>query len=198
MVHNGIEYGLMAAYAEGLNVLAKANIGSEAHAADAETAPLAAPRVLPLRPRPGGDHRGLAAGSRGRQLAARPHRPGPRRRSRTSMLRRRVSDSGEGRWTIAAAIDEGVPVPVLSAALFQRFTLPWPRRRRRQGAVGDAGRFRRPRRAEGIDTMTTEDDEPARDRTQPPADALVLFGATGDLAKRKLFPALYHLSGAAS
>ena len=62
MVHNGIEYGLMAAYAEGLNVLAKADIGAEDHAVDAETAPLAHPRVLPLRPRPGGDHRGVAAG----------------------------------------------------------------------------------------------------------------------------------------
>ena len=83
MVHNGIEYGLMAAYAEGLNVLAKADIGADVHAADAETAPLDAPRVLPVRPRPGGGHRGVAPGQRRRQLAARPHRRGAARRSRS-------------------------------------------------------------------------------------------------------------------
>ncbi len=60
MVHNGIEYGLMAAYAEGLNVLAKANIGAVDHAVDAETAPLDAAALLPLRPRPREDHRGVA------------------------------------------------------------------------------------------------------------------------------------------
>ena len=122
MVHNGIEYGLMAAYAEGLNVLAKADIGAESHAADAETAPLPQPRAVPVRLRPGGDHGGLAPGSvvsswlldlTAQALAVDP---------KLDAFEGRVSDSGEGRWTILAAIDEGVPVPVLSASLYQRFS----------------------------------------------------------------------------
>jgi len=84
MVHNGIEYGLMAAYAEGLNILKHANAGKQARDADAETAPMRNP-----------DWSGFSG---------------------------RVSDSGEGRWTITAAIDESTPAPVLSAALYQRFS----------------------------------------------------------------------------
>ena len=99
----------------------------------------------------------------------------------------RVSDSGEGRWTIAAAIDEGVPVPVLSTALFSRFARGAgpraPTRSSRRCAPASAATTN-----EGDQPMTTTDHG-----SQPPADALVLFGATGDLAKRKLFPALYHL-----
>ena len=81
MVHNGIEYGLMAAYAEGLNVLAKADIGAEDHAQGRRDRAADPPRVLPVRLRPGGDHRGVATRQRGLQLAARPHRRGPGRRS---------------------------------------------------------------------------------------------------------------------
>ena len=80
MVHNGIEYGMMAAYAEGLNVLAKANIGSIDHARTPRRRRSPHAAVLPLRPRPGGDHRGVAPWQRRRQLAARPHRRGPPRR----------------------------------------------------------------------------------------------------------------------
>jgi 6-phosphogluconate dehydrogenase len=122
MVHNGIEYGLMAAYAEGLNVLAKANIGSESHVADAETAPLTNPELyrydLDLAAITEVWRRGSVISSwlldlTAQALAVDPH---------LDAFEGRVSDSGEGRWTISAAIDEGVPVPVLSAALFQRFS----------------------------------------------------------------------------
>ena len=123
MVHNGIEYGIMAAYAEGLGVLRDANVGKRGHEVDAETTPLRDP-----------DHyqydlnlcniaevwrRGSVIASWLLDLTA------------TALVEDadlkkfagRVSDSGEGRWTIKAAIDEAVPVPVLSAALYQRFAL---------------------------------------------------------------------------
>ncbi|HEU4839995.1 MAG TPA: decarboxylating 6-phosphogluconate dehydrogenase [Ilumatobacteraceae bacterium] len=122
MVHNGIEYGLMAAYAEGLNVLAKADIGAATHEADAETAPLIHPEFyrydLDLAAITEVWRRGSVVASwlldlTAEALAADPH---------LDAFAGHVSDSGEGRWTINAAIDEGVPVPVLSAALFQRFS----------------------------------------------------------------------------
>ena len=123
MVHNGIEYGMMASLAEGLNILHKADIGTEPRkAGDAETAPLAAPAVLPLRHRRRGGLRGVAPRQRYQLLAAGPHRsrtarvPGPGRIPQVS-----VSDSGEGRWTSIAAIEESVPAPVLTAALYSRF-----------------------------------------------------------------------------
>jgi 6-phosphogluconate dehydrogenase len=121
MVHNGIEYGLMAAYAEGFNILRSANIGRDAAAGDAETAPLANPEYYQL------DidttavaevwRRGSVVGSWLLDLTA------------TALLASRdveefsghVSDSGEGRWTAIAAIDEGVPTPVLTTALYSRF-----------------------------------------------------------------------------
>ncbi len=122
MVHNGIEYGLMAAYAEGLNVLAKANIGSVDHEVDAETAPLEAaeyyqydidiPKVTEVW------RRGSVITSWLLDLTAEAYLEDPQ----LDAYAGHVSDSGEGRWTINAAIDEGVPVPVLSAALFQRFS----------------------------------------------------------------------------
>ena len=121
MVHNGIEYGLMAAYAEGLNILHKANVGKQDHAVDAETTPLRHPEhyqydfnltdITELW------RRGSVIASWLLDLTA------------SALLKQpdlgnfsgRVSDSGEGRWTISAAIDEGAPAPVLSAALYQRF-----------------------------------------------------------------------------
>jgi 6-phosphogluconate dehydrogenase len=122
MVHNGIEYGLMAAYAEGLNVLASADVGAVDHASDAETAPLdAAPyyryefdlaRITELW------RRGSVVTSWLLDLTAEAMLADPG----LDAYAGHVSDSGEGRWTIQAAIDEGVPVPVLSAALFQRFS----------------------------------------------------------------------------
>jgi 6-phosphogluconate dehydrogenase len=122
MVHNGIEYGLMAAYAEGLNVLAKANIGSEAHAADAETAPLTHPEYyrydIDLAAVTEVWRRGSVVSSWLLDLTAQALHADPE----LDQFAGHVSDSGEGRWTLHAAIDEGVPVPVLSAALYQRFS----------------------------------------------------------------------------
>jgi len=122
MVHNGIEYGLMAAYAEGLNVLAHADVGSKSAEHSAEIAPIEQPQYYKYDLDIGAVtevwRRGsviaswlldLTAGA----LAANPTLEG---------LAGRVSDSGEGRWTVKAAIDEGVPVPVLSASLFARFS----------------------------------------------------------------------------
>ncbi len=122
MVHNGIEYGLMAAYAEGLNVLAKANIGAETHDADAETAPLEAAEYyqydLDLSKVSEVWRRGSVISSWLLDLTAEALHADPRLDEYSGV----VSDSGEGRWTINAAIDEGVPVPVLSAALYERFS----------------------------------------------------------------------------
>ena len=122
MVHNGIEYGLMAAYAEGLNVLAKAGIGSESHTKDAETAPLTHPEYyrydFDLAAVTEVWRRGSVVASWLLDLTAAALHADPQ----LEAFAGRVSDSGEGRWTVHAAIDEGVPVPVLSTALFQRFS----------------------------------------------------------------------------
>ncbi|HEX5873406.1 MAG TPA: decarboxylating 6-phosphogluconate dehydrogenase [Pyrinomonadaceae bacterium] len=122
MVHNGIEYGLMAAYAEGLNVLHHANEGNEERSADAETSPLRNPEhfqydfniadITELW------RRGSVISSWLLDLTAIALFESPQLEDFSG----RVSDSGEGRWTINAAVEEGVPVPVLSAALFQRFS----------------------------------------------------------------------------
>jgi 6-phosphogluconate dehydrogenase len=121
MVHNGIEYGLMAAYAEGLGILRAANVGKEQHAIDAETTPLRNPEHyqydLNLRDIAEVWRRGSVIASWLLDLTAASLVIDPTLAQFTG----RVSDSGEGRWTIKAAIDEAVPVPVLSAALYQRF-----------------------------------------------------------------------------
>jgi len=122
MVHNGIEYGLMAAYAEGLGILRSANAGKRERAVDAETTPLRSPEHyqydLDLRDIAEVWRRGSVVASWLLDLtaAALVKDPG------LSGFSGRVSDSGEGRWTLSAAIDEGVPSPVLSAALYQRFS----------------------------------------------------------------------------
>jgi 6-phosphogluconate dehydrogenase len=122
MVHNGIEYGLMAAYAEGLNVLRGASIGRHAQEVDAETTPLRHPEhyqydfdladVVELW------RRGSVVGSWLLDLTAGVLAKDPDLKGFSG----RVSDSGEGRWTIHASVDEGVPTPVLTAALHQRFS----------------------------------------------------------------------------
>ncbi|MEP1122364.1 MAG: phosphogluconate dehydrogenase (NAD(+)-dependent, decarboxylating) [Ilumatobacter sp.] len=121
MVHNGIEYGVMSAIGEGLNVLAEANIGKQDHVQDAETAPLDSSEYyqydLDLSKVTEVWRRGSVITSWLLDLTAEAYLKDPE----LSGYSGHVSDSGEGRWTIAAAIDEGVPVPVLSAALFQRF-----------------------------------------------------------------------------
>jgi 6-phosphogluconate dehydrogenase len=122
MVHNGIEYGLMAAYAEGLSILRAANVGKHQHEIDAETTPLRDPEHyqydLDLRDIAEVWRRGSVIASWLLDLTAASLVKDPS----LSQFEGRVSDSGEGRWTIKAAIDEAVPVPVLSTALYQRFT----------------------------------------------------------------------------
>jgi 6-phosphogluconate dehydrogenase len=122
MVHNGIEYGLMAAYAEGLNVLHHANEGNEERTADAETTPLRNPEHyrydFNLADITEVWRRGSVIASWLLDLTAIALAESPN----LADFSGRVSDSGEGRWTINAAVEEGVPVPVLSAALFQRFS----------------------------------------------------------------------------
>jgi 6-phosphogluconate dehydrogenase len=121
MVHNGIEYGLMAAYAEGLGVLRAANAGKRSRELDAETTPLRAPEHyqydLDLRDITEVWRRGSVIASWLLDLTAAALVKDPA----LSEFAGKVSDSGEGRWTIKAAIDEAVPVPVLSAALYERF-----------------------------------------------------------------------------
>jgi len=122
MVHNGIEYGIMAAYAEGLNILRHANVGKQQRAADAETTPLRNPEhyLYDLNVADIAEvwRRGSVISSWLLDLAALSLLDSPD----LAKFAGRVSDSGEGRWTIAAAIDESVPAPVLSAALYERFS----------------------------------------------------------------------------
>jgi len=122
MVHNGIEYGLMAAYAEGLNILKHANVGKQGQSADAETTPLRNPEYYQYEFDLGDVaevwRRGSVVASWLLDLTA----SALAKKTDLSDFSGRVSDSGEGRWTVTAAIDEGAPVPVLGAALFQRFS----------------------------------------------------------------------------
>jgi len=121
MVHNGIEYGVMAAYAEGLNILKNANAGKVQREADAETAPLEQPEYyqydLDLPEVTEVWRRGSVIGSWLLDLTA----ASMQESADLSEFEGRVSDSGEGRWTSIAAIDEGVPAPVLTTALYERF-----------------------------------------------------------------------------
>ncbi len=122
MVHNGIEYGLMAAYAEGLGILRNANVGKRQHTIDAETTPLRDPEHYQydfnLRDIAEVWRRGSVIASWLLDLTA----AGLVKDPDLSQFSGRVSDSGEGRWTVKAAIDEAVPIPVLSSALYQRFS----------------------------------------------------------------------------
>jgi 6-phosphogluconate dehydrogenase len=122
MVHNGIEYGIMAAYAEGLGVLRSANIGKQEHAVDAETTPLRNPEHyqydFELPDIAEVWRRGSVIASWLLDLTAAALTQDPA----LSNFAGRVSDSGEGRWTIKAAIDEAVPTPVLTTALYERFS----------------------------------------------------------------------------
>ena len=121
MVHNGIEYGLMAAYAEGLNIIANADVGKRQREMDAETAPLENPEHYQYEV----DttevaevwRRGSVVGSWLLDLTAEALYASPK----LEEFAGRVSDSGEGRWTSIAAIEEGVPTPVLTTALYSRF-----------------------------------------------------------------------------
>jgi 6-phosphogluconate dehydrogenase len=122
MVHNGIEYGIMAAYAEGLGILRAANVGKKTHEIDAETTPLRDPEHyrydLNLPDVAEVWRRGSVIASWLLDLTATALLEDPA----LAKFAGRVSDSGEGRWTIKAAIDEAVPAPVLSTALYERFS----------------------------------------------------------------------------
>jgi 6-phosphogluconate dehydrogenase len=122
MVHNGIEYGIMAAYAEGLSILQSADVGKRQREMDAETTPLRDPEhyqyEFNLRDIAEVWRRGSVIASWLLDLTS----AGLARDPSLSEFAGRVSDSGEGRWTIKAAIDESIPVPVLSGALFERFS----------------------------------------------------------------------------
>jgi len=121
MVHNGIEYGVMAAYAEGLNILKNANAGKVKREADAETAPLSDPHYyeydLDIPEVAEVWRRGSVISSWLLDLTAAALQESPE----LAEYEGRVSDSGEGRWTSIAAIEEGVPAPVLTEALYSRF-----------------------------------------------------------------------------
>jgi 6-phosphogluconate dehydrogenase len=121
MVHNGIEYGMMAAYAEGLNILERADVGKQMQEHDAETTPLREPEAyqydLPIADIAEVWRRGSVIASWLLDLTAHALSQDPA----LSQFSGRVSDSGEGRWTALAAIDEGVPAPVLTTALYSRF-----------------------------------------------------------------------------
>jgi 6-phosphogluconate dehydrogenase len=122
MVHNGIEYGIMAAYAEGLNIIRSANAGKQKHEIDAETTPLRDPEHYPVRLQPGGCYRGVAAGQRNRFLAPGSDRiSAGRRSSALEVCRASVGFRRRG-WTIKTSIDEAVPSPVLTTALYERFS----------------------------------------------------------------------------
>ncbi|HEY4433411.1 MAG TPA: hypothetical protein VGM99_03330, partial [Candidatus Cybelea sp.] len=122
MVHNGIEYGIMAAYAEGLNILRNANVGKRKQVASAEVTPLRDPQDymfdLNLTDIAEVWRRGSVIASWLLDLTAAALTEDPQ----LAKFEGRVSDSGEGRWTVKAAIDEGVPAAVLTDALFERFT----------------------------------------------------------------------------
>lgn len=122
MVHNGIEYGIMAAYAEGLNILRHANSGSTARMADAETAPLDDPEAYRYDLNLGEVAEVWRRGSVIRSWLLDLTAQALLNDADLSGFQGHVSDSGEGRWTLKAAIDTAVPVPVLSAALFDRFS----------------------------------------------------------------------------
>ena len=160
--------------------------------ADAETSPLQNPQYYQFDIDLAAGGRGLASWQRHRLLAARPDGRRAEGRSALTQFGGRVSDSGEGRWTLKAAIDTGVPAPVLSSALFDRFSsqgesefadkLLSAMRYAFGGHVEKPKTARERARAGGTRLMTSER-----------SDALVLFGATGDLAHKKIFPALYAM-----
>ena len=182
MVHNGIEYGIMAAYAEGLGVLKAANIGKQQSEADAETTPLRDPGRyqydLNLADVAEVWRRGSVIASWLLDLTASALAADPK----LTKFAGRVSDSGEGRWTIKAAIDEGVPVPVLTTALYERFASRGEADY--QDKLLSAMRF-------GFGGHLEKAGGKSHDAQQlSHSDTLVFFGATGDLAYKKIFPAL--------
>ena len=188
MVHNGIEYGLMAAYAEGFNILKHASVGKSTQEVDAETTPLRNPELyqydLNLADIAEVWRRGSVIASWLLDLGAQAFLKSPE----LAEFSGRVSDSGEGRWTIDAAIDEGVPAPVLARALFARFssrgTDDFADKMLSAMRFAFGGHLEKKSLTPGGIFMSTAAKE---------SDALVFFGATGDLAYKKVFPAIQTL-----
>jgi 6-phosphogluconate dehydrogenase len=181
MVHNGIEYGIMAAYAEGLNILHHANVGKKDHVVDAETTPLRDPEHYQydfnLADVTEVWRRGSVIASWLLDLCALEFVESPD----LSKFAGKVSDSGEGRWTILAAIDEGAPA-LCSARPSTRGSAPGARTTLR-------GRCSRPcASVSGAISKNFQNEE--KTMNLPHADAFVFFGATGDLAYKKIFPSL--------
>ena len=188
MVHNGIEYGLMAAYAEGFNIIKHANVGLKTQAADAETTPLRHPEHYKYDIDVGQVaevwRRGSVVASWLLDLTASALRKSPD----LDNFAGRVSDSGEGRWTLQAAIDEGVPgaghrrrrCSPASARAARPIT---PTGCSRRCASSSAAMSRSRRRSIDVDDADAI----------APSDALVFFGATGDLAYKQIFPSLLGL-----
>ena len=182
MVHNGIEYGLMAAYAEGFNILRHANVGLAAQEVDAETTPLREPELyryeIDIAKVAEVWRRGSVIGSWLLDLTASALRSDPS----LGKFAGRVSDSGEGRWTLAGGDRRGRAGAGLERRAVRALRIARRRRIRRQADVGDAPRIRRAsREAGGLEVNAA------------PSDALVFFGATGDLAHKQIFPALLGL-----
>ena len=195
----------MAAYAEGLNVIANADIGKREHEIDAETTPLRDPQYYPYDIEIADVaevwRRGSVIASWLLDLTAAALQESPT----LDEFGGRVSDSGEGRWTLHAAIDEGVPAPVLSTALYERFAS------RNEDEFANkllsamrkqfGGHDEKPARGGAVEHQ--RDARPCRRLPPTPARAaipdphvIVLFGASGDLAARKLLPGFFHLEGA--
>ena len=190
MVHNGIEYGMMAAIAEGLSIIKHADDGLHQEEIDAETAPLRDPWAYQYTIDVGEVaevwRRGSVVSSWLIDLTAAAFAKSPD----LADFSGRVSDSGEGRWTVLAAVDEGVPASVIAASLYERFESRDNGRVHRQDLVGDALGVRRAQREEGLICMSKNGSP------RPDNHVIVLFGATGDLAKRKLLPGFFHLHAA--
>ena len=184
MVHNGVEYGMMAAIAEGLSIIKHANAGKVNRTVDAETTPLRDPWAYQYDIDVGEVAEVWRRGSVVGVVAGRFDRRRAGALAELDDFTGRVSDSGEGRWTVLAAVDEGVPAPGHHHVALRAVPVATTRRVHRQGPVGDAQRIRRPRREE-VAVMTA----PAT----TPADVLVIFGITGDLAKKMTFRSLYRL-----
>jgi 6-phosphogluconate dehydrogenase len=121
MIHNGIEYGVMAAFAEGMNILRNANVGKQTHAKDAETTPLRNPEHYQYDLDLGQIAEVWRHGSVIRSWLLDLTAQALHEDAKLDAYAGRVSDSGEGRWTVAAAVEEGVPAPVITTALFSRF-----------------------------------------------------------------------------
>ena len=139
MVHNGIEYGVMAAYAEGISILRKANAGQTSKRSSRRgNYAIARSRALSVRHESPRRRGGLAAGKRHRLVVAGSDRDSAAQDPNLSRFTGHVSDSGEGRWTIKAAIDEAVPAPVLTTALYERFSSRGEADFARQALVSDA------------------------------------------------------------